>query len=301
MSKKKKRSLEDNGNSFYEEYEPFINSALDFIPGIGAINRVIKKDYKQAIKNAIYDIAPVSFINKAIDKLPISSKDRIKLADNIHTANAMDNIKQAIKVALYGDKVYDDYVYDYNSSENDRHKQRLEDPGNAFLLTDKEQEKFMNNLGYKKTNDDDGIKMIKKATDALTKYRLGRKPNIYQLGEDVIPRDSVIPVPLDSIPADYKGAYGGFGNKELKYKLIHAGNHPTIYYKHKNPKKKEYYYRDIDLNDYGKHHDTKGTTYDNIQILANMYDFIGNPFIQKTGIQRLLTEEELDKAWGLTE
>ena len=165
----------------------------------------------------------------------------------------------------------------------------LQDPGNAFLLDDYDQEKFMEKLGYTKTDDDDGIKMIQKATDALTRFRLGRKPNIYQIGEDYVPRDSVIPIPRSEVPQEYFYPNGNVRSYlRDPVKLNHAGNYPTIFYKHINPLTPEYYYRYIDLNDYGQHGPGGGTTYGSNQFYADLYDFIGNPFIQKTGLQKMV-------------
>ena len=198
-----------------------------------------------------------------------SERPRIAIAQGVRIAKGAPNIGSALSdvaTNFFGEFIQKDAT----------------DPGSSFLLNDRQQEKFMNNLGYVKTEDEDGIKKIAKAVKALRDYRGRDKINIYQIGEDVVPRDSVIPVPQDSIPYNL-----GIDTKNA-ISLEHAGSYPTIYYKHKNPNKQEYFYRDIDLNDYGKHHDTSGFEYGAIQRLADLYDLVGNPFIQKTGIQRLV-------------
>lgn len=173
-----------------------------------------------------------------------------------------------------------------NNGISDYTLQLNDDPGVSFLLTDKEQEEFMKSLGYFKTNDKDGIKKINKATKALSNFRGNDNINIYQIGENVIPRDSIIPIDRKDIPSNLVKSY--------KYSLKHAGQYPTIYYKHINPNKKEYYYKDIDLNDYGNHNNSAGAKYNVKQIFAELYDLIGNPFIQKTGIQPMVEKESFE-------
>lgn len=243
----------------------------DYSREADAIKRLSKKAnkvgekatrYKKAIKDNVISVG-----GKVIDDL--SYTPRIAIASGVHKAMDQETTKDALSIA-FKSAVKD---YSYNPEIND--------PGDAFLLSDSQQKKFMENLGYFKTTDEDGVKKIKKATDALVKFRLGRKPNIYQLGNDQIPRDSVIAINEEEVPSSILNNY----SKSIS--LIHAGDNPTIYYRHKNPNKKEYYYREIDLNDYGKHIKQEGTEYGPIQYLANAYDFVGNPFIQKTGIIRL--------------
>lgn len=181
----------------------------------------------------------------------------------------------SLEPSIYFKNIYND-IANYE-------KYYYPDPGITHLLTDKEQEDAMKTFGYRKVYDDDGIKKINKAVQGLLRDTGRRKLNMYQRGSDVISRDSIYPVDeteflrnkRDSI---YAGSPGD---------LLHAGSHPTIFYKHKT--KPIYYYRDIDLNDYGLHQESsEGAKYGNVgNVIANIYDYLGNPFIQRSGIRYL--------------
>ena len=231
-----------------------------------------EKNVKQGIKVLQSGVIPSlgKIVNQNENNL------RVDIASGIHNAMVAPSIETAIGTAILG--TFDSMLESKDSKSRD--------PGHSFLLNDKEQEKFMNNMGYFKTTDDDGIKMINKATNALKKFRGNNKINIYQIGEDAISRDSIVPIDKNSVPIGLV--------KQNKYGLTHAGQYPTVYYRHINPNKNEYYYRDIDLNDYGNHNNTAGQKYGAIQALANLYDKIGNPFIQKTGIQPMIINNEIE-------
>lgn len=290
-------------NKLKNKYDKFVDEAFEVVNNAiangktkeqmsGLINAAQKySDKSNALyyktygaKNGIKNL--LKFIGVTSIKPILNNNDnRVIAADITHDTsgnNALETIGDFFQL-----------IPEYYKSPSNK-MNTSDDPGDSFLLDDNAQEQLMKRLGYFKTSDDDGIKMIKKATNALTAFRLGRKPNIYQIGEDLVPRDSVIPVSYDSISNNMKelGAY-----LDSHY-LKHAGEYPTIYYKHKNPNIKTIYARDIDLNDYGKHHNTSGTTYGPNQILADMYDFIGNPFIQKTGLYPIgiLTDNQSSKS-----
>ena len=149
------------------------------------------------------------------------------------------------------------------------------DPGNYFLLDYDRQEKEFEKLGYKKIENED-YGLVKKAVTALEKDT-NKKIPIYKKGRDNASRDT-----LEVI---YNGMSGD-GNLPKEGELIHAGNYPYAIYKGKNSNK--YYVKSWDLNDYGNHNNKNGTTYKGIrQKLANIYDKIGNPFVQTTGIKRI--------------
>lgn len=338
--------------AWYARNKPYINTALDFVPVVGGINRAVQGDYPMAATNWLLDATgPVKWgakgiklfkagrqvkkadkllssfsgkpltdktkkeISKAtknyinavtqydrigkaiptksllknvltrgiIQSLPISYHNRLSLGDGVGHALGAPNATAVLKQAFnyyFNNKIYPNRL--------------LNRIGNSYLLSDKEQEEYLKKFGLIKTNDFDGINKIRKATEALLKDKGRKTINMYQIGNDEVPRDSVYPIPIDSVPKSLlilnkgtKTADDHWGVPEPT-DLINPGEYPTIYYKHKNPKKHLYYYRDIDLNDYGKHYDkdTKGFTYD-YQYLANLYDLIGNPFIQKTGIKYL--------------
>lgn len=276
-------------SKFEKKYDKFVDEVYETVNNAiangktreqmsGLINAAQK--YANKSTNIYYKIDDAKKGIKGLSKFIVTSSikpilnnnnNRVTAADIIHNSNgnnALETIGDFFKL------IPESYKSPYNKMNTS------DDPGDSFLLDDNAQEQFMKRLGFFKTSDDDGIKMIEKATNALTSFRLGRKPNIYQIGEDLVPRDSVIPVSYNSISNNMEG----LGIYLPSHSLNHAGNYPTIYYKHKNPNIKTIYARDIDLNDYGKHHDTSGITYGPNQILADIYDFVGNPFIQKTGL-----------------
>lgn len=249
-----------------------VSNALDFIPIVGAANRFIRNEKNDALFNLASD-AIMPTVPSLIVKGAYHGNERLKksLAHGAWSAQFSSTVPEAFDTFLQNTKrYYNDKPIQITSGP---------DPGLGFLLNDHQQKDFMESLGYRKTTDEDGIKMIEKATSALTKHRLGRKPNIYQIGEDEIPRDSVIPIEADSVPDGFR-----YSAKDLLY---HANEHPTVFYKSKNQQNPKYYYRDIDLNDYGTYLESKGTSYDGLQILSSIYDFFGNPFIQKSGIKEL--------------
>lgn len=288
-------SIEDI-KQFVKQYKEKANKAIDNIPIIGAINRFTQGDTAKALANGVRDAKLKRKIqNKIEDKANELGRKSIKTASQalyLLPKNTRISIARAARNYGTGLNIIESFV---NSPDDGLIYLKDGDPGRSFLLTDKEQEEYMKQLGYFKTQDDDGIKIIKKATDALKKYRGDDKINIYQIGKDVIPRDSVIPVSPEEAGVRHIGEY--YGNTGLK----HAQVYNRIYYKHKNPNIKKYYFRDIDLNDYGNHNNHAGATYDYAndsynyngliskrQSLANMYDLIGNPFIQKTGITEFI-------------
>lgn len=149
------------------------------------------------------------------------------------------------------------------------------DPGNYFLLDYDRQEKELEKLGYKKIENED-YGLVKKAVTALEKD-INKKIPIYKKGRDNASRDT-----LEVI---YNGMSGD-GKLPKEGELIHGGSYPYAIYKGKNSNK--YYVKSWDLNDYGNHNNGNGTTYKGIrQKLANIYDKIGNPFVQTTGIKRI--------------
>lgn len=160
------------------------------------------------------------------------------------------------------------------------------DPGRTIFLNRRNQRKHLESIGYHKVDDAYNYEGIEKAVEALRRYRLGHLPPVYQIGEDAVPRDSLIRISEKDSPISLEDVYSN--NERV---LRHAGSYPTIFYRHKNPNHKpQYYIRDIDLNDYGQHgafakiKDNPATTY-HLQTLANLIDFFGNPFVQRSGIR----------------
>ena len=114
--------------------------------------------------------APNSFAKNFKSYLKNKTNSLIKNVNNIW--NDIDfNTRTRLAYGLYGAhnaSNHIDAIARFISTLNCTPKT---EPGNAFLLNDEQQEKYMNSLGYFKTDDYDGIKKINKAVSALKKYR----------------------------------------------------------------------------------------------------------------------------------
>lgn len=165
------------------------------------------------------------------------------------------------------------------------------DPGNSYLLSPKGQQKYMERLGYKMLDpnavSEADYGLVKRAATLLGK-KLGRAIPIYQKGDDYTTRENLMPVYSgnnDDAFYDYVMQYNK-DNRETG--LSHAGAYPFTLYQ--IPGEKEYVYKAWDLNDYGNN-TPGGTTYSasetidekDHQYLANLYDILGEPFVQTTG------------------
>ena len=177
----------------------------------------------------------------------------------------------------------------------------IDNPGLAFLLDRGRQSEMLQKMGYHPVNDG-YYGSVTSATRKLNTLRGDAIP-IFQRGDDEVDFSDVEPV------ADKDGNYffertsylgDIFGENELN----HASYHPVSFYRHKGTG--DIYVRGYDLNDYGKHdkniwrnlpeaignslfnqgysYDKTGQTYGDEQYLAEIYDYIGNPFVQRTAL-----------------
>jgi len=164
------------------------------------------------------------------------------------------------------------------------------DPGNGFLMSPSKQQKYMESIGYHKV-DDGNYGMVNKAVTNLSS-KLGQSIPIYQLGDDDINPEEVELVSTDpSIVNQY------LRKVSTQRMLRNAGNYPSALYKSKNGN--DYYVKSWDLGDYGQHgKKTSGQRYGSKQILAELYDYIGTPFVQRTGLIRVPTEEEVEAGFA---
>ncbi len=227
-----------------------------------AMFKAVDKAIGTPLRTTLYDIA---WQNKLKDK--VSDFDLVPSMLDPHKYKDLDSYKDALAKQF---------------------KPQLADPGKTIFLNKRNQRKYLESVGYHKVDDAYNYEGIEKAVEALKKYRLGHLPPVYQIGEDAVPRDSLIRISEKDSPISVDDFY--LDNEEV---LRHAGNYPTIFYRHKNPNHKpQYYIRDIDLNDYGQHgkfakiKDNPASIYD-LQTLANLIDFFGNPFVQRSGIRPL--------------
>ena len=153
------------------------------------------------------------------------------------------------------------------------------DPGLSFLMSPWGQKEYMENLGYHMV-DDNNYGMVSKASNALSGAINGTIP-IYQLGDD-----DIDPSMVDLVSTDPEVISKYMERMPYDRRLKHAGNYPSALYKDKNSD--TYYIKSWDLNDYGEHAEGEGTKYPGFrQALANFYDHIGNPFVQRTGLVKL--------------
>lgn len=169
--------------------------------------------------------------------------------------------------------------YDYGVEED-------WNPEEGFLMSFPKQQKYMESIGYHKVNDSN-YGMVNKAATRLSSI-LGQPIPIYQLGEDDIAQEDV-----DLISTD-KSVVGPYIRRVSEERLLRdAGDYPAALYKSKS--NDDYYIRAWDLNDYGQHgKSSRGTTYGARQIAAELYDLVGNPFVQRTGLVRVPTEQEIE-------
>ena len=197
-------------------------------------------------------------------------------------------------------------------------------PGNTFLLDRERQKKMMENFGYHLVNDKDygGVSNAVK--------QLNKIVPIYQLGEDEIDSQLVKPLMGEDgkqiIKMDRNSPYSSIRTDESNaIDLPNANNFPISFYEDKNG---TIYMRSYDLNDYGVHNQKwkkyiknkiknlpiiisnkltgsdydEGDVFDNgdqytygeSQLFANLYDHIGNPFVQRSKLKKA-TQEEIDK------
>ena len=174
------------------------------------------------------------------------------------------------------------------------------DPGYGFLLDDNRQRKYMEEMGYHLV-DDTNYGMVNKAAKNLMNKTGKAKISIYQLGEDDI--DPAL-VKLISTDPKIVNQY----HVPTERQLNHASYHPKALYEDTEG---NHYVKAWDLNDYGQHNGnigtkfsdwimgynskiphTSGASYGANQFLAEMYDFIGNPFIQRTGLVKVKEPNE---------
>lgn len=167
-------------------------------------------------------------------------------------------------------------------------------PGSTFLLPYDEQEKAMNKIGYHKVHDKN-YGLVRTSTANLQKLKPKEIP-IYQIGNDDVDKSNI-----EQIYIGFNGD-GAEPFSGIKNGLQQAGGYPYAIYKDKTNNK--YYYQAYDLNDYGKHGRKElGTTYGGKQILAEMYDVLGNPFVQRTGLKHISeydNAELIDNDWPKT-
>lgn len=163
------------------------------------------------------------------------------------------------------------------------------DPGDTFLLDAKRQKEELEKLGYTEGAEGD-YGLVRGAVNNLISDTHKAKVPVYQLGVDDAARDTLQVIyngiyPKDNIPEEGQ--------------LIHAGSYPFAIYKGNNSN--TYFVKSWDLNDYGKHGDSGGTTYGSRQFLADLYDKVGSPFVQTSGFKQIkdwdgkvASEDDLD-------
>ena len=177
-----------------------------------------------------------------------------------------------------------------HGSESLYPKRRLDgDPGDTFLLDAKRQKEELEKLGYTEGAEGD-YGLVKGAVNNLISDTHKAKVPVYQLGVDDAARDTLQVI--------YNGMYPN-DNIPEEGQLIHAGSYPFAIYKGNNSN--TYFVKSWDLNDYGKHGDSGGTTYGSRQFLADLYDKVGSPFVQTSGFKQIkdwdgkvVSEDDLD-------
>ena len=173
-------------------------------------------------------------------------------------------------------------------TDNPDYTGAMEDPGTAFLMKPSRQAEFLNKLGYIEDARPIGRNMIKGPYEALYNYT-GKYIPTYRKGQDDEQPENVESISDTDIPEGVSKQKSPEDSAERS--LVHAGYYPTGYFKSKEGDK--YYQMDIDLNDYGQHEasDVGGTKsaykQDARSTIANLYDYFGNPFVQRSGLRKL--------------
>lgn len=252
---------------------------------------------RQTVKQTLLRIIPQKVLVGAAD-----------LADNIAGIPSLSQIKE---IPERGDF----YVNALDNGESKYYEDGyIENPGLTFLLDRGRQSEMLQKMGYHPVNDG-YYGSVTSATRKLNALK-GDVIPIFQRGDDEVDFSEVEPV------ADKDGNYffertsylgDIFGENELN----HASYHPVSFYRHKGTG--DIYVRGYDLNDYGKHdkniwrnlpeaignslfnqgysYDKTGQTYGDEQYLAEIYDYIGNPFVQRTALVKA-PEELVKKYFG---
>lgn len=173
-------------------------------------------------------------------------------------------------------------------TDNPDYTGAMEDPGTAFLMKPSRQAEFLNKLGYIEDARPIGRNMIKGPYEALYNYT-GKYIPTYRKGQDDEQPENVESISDTDIPEGVSKQKSPEDSAERS--LVHAGYYPTGYFKSKEGDK--YYQMDIDLNDYGQHEtsDAGGAKsaykQDARSTIANLYDYFGNPFVQRSGLRKL--------------
>lgn len=173
-------------------------------------------------------------------------------------------------------------------TDNPDYTGAIEDPGTAFLMKPARQAVFLNKLGYIEDARPIGRNMIKGPYEALYNYT-GKYIPTYRKGWDDEQPENVESISDTDVPEDVSKQKSPEDSAERS--LVHAGYYPTGYFKSKEGDK--YYQMDIDLNDYGQHEasDAGGAKsaykQDARSTIANLYDYFGNPFVQRSGLRKL--------------
>lgn len=239
---------------FTQHYKEEYPQFKQYRPG-GALGQINPNIVRNAVKNATLSVLPMS------------------------VSKGLSSVVSLTRGDLRGAPLKDYYDYGVQEDWN---------PEQGFLMSPTKQQKYMEEIGYHKV-DDGSYGMVNRAATELGNL-LGTTIPIYQLGDDDISPDDVELVSTD--PAEVRPYFERLVNSKSERLLRDPGNHPSALYKDSNG---NYYLKSWDLNDYGQHgRRSSGTTYDGAaQVLAELYDYIGTPFVQRTGLIRVPTEEEL--------
>lgn len=252
---------------------------------------------RQAVKQTLLRAIPKNILVGAAD-----------LADNIAGIPSFRQIKDIPESGKFYTDALDNGESGYYEDGY------IENPGLTFLLDRGRQSEMLQKMGYHPVNDG-YYGSVTSATRKLNALKGDAIP-IFQRGDDEVDFSEVEPV------ADKDGNYffertsylgDIFGENELN----HASYHPVSFYRHKGTG--DIYVRGYDLNDYGKHdknmwrnlpeaignslfnqgysYNKAGQTYGDEQYLAEIYDYIGNPFVQRTALVKA-PEELVRKYFG---
>lgn len=249
-------------------------------PG-GSLSPVNRKVFIHGIGNAARRLIPKRIVESVNEAASSHSNEKYAAKDFFDTMVTKEGRE---------------YLKDITDSD-------FKDVGRGFLLDDSRQRQFMESLGYHLA-DDMNYGMVNKATNNLMQKTGKPRVPIYQLGEDDIDPSLVTLVSTDpKVVSHYHVPYDR--------QLNHANSYPSALYADADG---NHYVKSWDLNDYGQHNgnladsfvnwvsgysgsnkDSYGSTYGKNQFLAEMYDLVGNPFVQRTGLVKVDEPDVVDK------
>lgn len=277
------------------------------------------KMYAMGGPGKVIGLSPVNNLvasaDKAIEKIT-SGDTAAKVAQWYHDhANKMPSwlhrsIYNTIKESAFGDDALSELKYNFFPNLVDDMKYGeyggMGSGDNVFLMSPEQQKRQLESLGWKQVDTSGGYGLVNAAVQRY-KDATGRDVPMYQVGEDEISREELIPVgdftyhPILNytwVVDEQDPETGYIHSQHTQDKLMSRGDTaatPSRYYRDKDG---NLYYKEWDFFDHGDYsrsayddenrggYVTKSLT-DMSQQYGNILDIAGNPFVKTTGYTSL--------------